>query len=167
MAVWVAYNNNKYIKILLLRSTKLNKLIKKNMATTLQQAQERFGEAGFSRVGRYEEGTKGKGASWNASKARAKTNFAPAMQEALQKDAYGKGLEKADANTYDRGVMDKGVNNWPVGMQASKSKYQKNIAPFVPLWSADLPTAPQQRRSAANLKRMTENVQRFIQAAGK
>lgn len=137
------------------------------MATTQQQAKDRFAEAAFSRVARYQEGTAGKGASWQSSKARAKTNYTPAMQEALQKDAYGKGLEKADASDYDAGVRDKGVNNWPVGMQAGSDKFADRIQKFVPLWGQDLPTSSGQRRSAANIKRMTENVQRFIAAAGK
>ena len=134
---------------------------------SLQQAKERFSEAGFSRVARYEQGTEGKGSEWNASKGRAKANFTPAMQEALQKDAYGKGLDKADASDYDRGIRDKGVNNWPVGMQASADKFAERIQKFEPLWNASLPTPAGPRRSAANIKRMTENVTRFIQAAGK
>ena len=134
---------------------------------SLEMAKTRFSDAGFSRSDRYEAGTKGKGSRWNAAKERAKANFVPAMQEALQKNSYNKGLDAADANTYDRGVADKGVNNWPVGMQASADKFAKNVAPFVSLWDASLPTTAGPKRSAANIKRMTENVQRFITAAGK
>ena len=137
------------------------------MAATPQQAKERFADAGFSRVSRYEDGTRNKGQKWEGSKARAKTNFIPAMQEALQKDSFGKGLDKANASDYDSGIRDKGVNNWPVGMQAGADKFGERVAPFVPLWDASLPTAAGPRRSAANIKRMTENVARFISAAGK
>ena len=137
------------------------------MAVSLEMAKQRFSEAGFSRSDRYQQGTEGKGSAWNASKARAKSNYTPAMQEALQKDSYSKGLDKADASDYDRGVADKGVNNWPVGMQASADKFGERIQKFVPLWDQALPTAPGPRRSAANIKRMTENVQRFVSAAGK
>ena len=134
---------------------------------SLQQAKDRFGDAGFSRVGRYEEGAKGKGAKWEGSKARAALNYAPAMQEALQKKSFDKGLEKATAADFDKGIRDKGVNNWPVGMQAGAEKFANRIAPFVPLWDQALPTASGNRRSAANIKRMTENVERFVKAAGK
>lgn len=135
------------------------------MAATLEQAKARFADAGFSRAGRYEEGAKGKGTVWNAAKARAKTNYTPAMQEALSRDAFGKGLDKANSADYDTGVANKGVQNWPVGMQASSEKYGARSSKFVPLWSASLPTPGGNRRSAANIKRMTENVQRFIDAA--
>ena len=134
---------------------------------SLEMAKARFAEAAFSRSDRYAEGTKGKGSKWESSKARAKANFKPAMQEALSNGAYDKGLDSANASTYDQGVRDKGVNNWPVGMQAGADAFGKNVQPFVQLWDAELPTAGGQRRSAQNLKRMSENVARFISAAGK
>jgi hypothetical protein len=134
---------------------------------SLEMAKARFAEAGFTRSDRYQEGTRGKGAKWQGSKERAKANFAPAMQEALQKGSYAKGLDSANAADYDSGVQNKGVNNWPVGMQASAEKFGKNVQAFVRLWDEALPTAAGNRRSAANLKRMTENVQRFITASGK
>jgi hypothetical protein len=112
-------------------------------------------------------GTQGKGAAWEQSKARAKTNFQPAMQEALAKGSYGTGLDKASGSDYDNGVRNKGRANWSVGMQAAETKYLKKIQPFTQLWGAALPTAGGARGSANNLKRMTENVERFRKAAGK
>lgn len=132
------------------------------MPVSVQEAVRRLQDAGITRGDRYQMGTAGKGAAWEGSKARAKVNFAPAMQEALSKDAYGKGLDKAGASSYDSGVRNKGVANWGVGMQAGGEKYLKNIQPFVTLWGEALPTTAGPRRSAQNLKRMTENVQRFI-----
>jgi hypothetical protein len=137
------------------------------MSVSVQEARQRFEDAGFQRADRYEVGTEGKGSAWAASKSRAKTNFAPAMAEVLSKDLYAKGLDKADAGDYDRGIKDKGVANWGTGMQAGGSKWEDRIGKFANLWDQDLSTAPGPKRSANNLKRMTENVQRFISAAGK
>src|SRR3990167_4363696 len=134
---------------------------------TLEQAKQRFAEAAFSRVDRYVENTRGKGAKWQGSKERAKANWAPAIQEVLAKKTYDKGLDDASAADYDTGVRDKGGNNWPVGMQAGSDKFGKNVQKFVQLGDADLPTAPGNKRSAANIKRMTENVTRFMSTAGK
>lgn len=132
----------------------------------INEAKRRFEEAGISRSDRYEVGVQGKGNAWAASKARAKSNYVPAMQEALQKNSYEKGLDKADASDYDQGVQTKGVANWGVGMQAGSDKYQQNTQKYANLWGQSLPTARGPRRSANNLKRMTENVQRFIAAKG-
>lgn len=132
------------------------------MSVSSAEAATRFANSGFERSGRYEEGTKGKGQKWDASKARAKINYGPAMQAALADKSYEKGLEKANGSDYEKGVRDKGVANWGVGMSASSDRYQQNIQPFAELWDKDLPTAKGPRRSAANMKRMTENVQRFI-----
>ena len=128
----------------------------------INQAMQRFEEAGISRTDRYQTGVQGKGQKWAASKARAKSNYVPAMQEALSKNSYEKGLDKADASDYDQGVQGKGVANWGVGMQAGASKYQQGVQKYANLWDQNLPTERGPRRSAANLKRMTENVQRFV-----
>lgn len=129
------------------------------------EAASRFRNAGFERADRYQTGTDGKGSEWAGSKSRAKANYAPAMQQALQDGSYGKGLDKADASDYDRGVREKGVQNWGTGMQAGADKYQERIQTFANLWDQDLPTARGPKRSQANLKRMTENAMRFIEAA--
>ena len=110
-------------------------------------------------------GTAGKGTVWEASKNRAKANFSPAMSIALSEDRYGKGLDGASSSDYDQGVRGKGKTNWSTGMQAAEPKYIKKIQKFVPLWSTALPTSGGGRRSPANLQRMSENVQRFIDAA--
>lgn len=89
------------------------------------------------------------------------------MAEVLSKDLYSKGLEKATGEDYDRGISTKGIPNWGTGMQAGGLKWANRIGKFSSLWGAALPTAAGPRRSAANLKRMTENVQRFVAAAGK
>lgn len=137
------------------------------MSVTLEMAKQRFADAGFQRADRYEQGASGKGTKWASAKARAKTNWQPAMQEALSKDLYGKGLDKADAGDYDTGVKDKGVPNWGTGMQAGSEKFGKRVQKFTSLWDSGLPTARGARRSANNIKRMTENVARFQAAAGK
>ena len=134
------------------------------MAVSAQEAAKRLREAGVRNSDRYEMGTSGKGSKWEAAKTRAKANFSVGMSEALSEQRYEKGLDNSSASDYDQGVRGKGKQNWSTGMQAAESKYTKNIAPFVPLWGQDLPTAGGPRRSAANISRMTENVQRFINA---
>ena len=137
------------------------------MAVSVQEARQRFEDAGFQRADRFEAGTKNKGSAWAASKSRAKTNFNPAMQEVLSKDLYGKGLDKADATDYDKGILNKGIANWGTGLQAGGEKWEKRVSKFVSLWTQALPTPPGPKRSASNLKRMSENVQRFNKASGK
>lgn len=89
------------------------------------------------------------------------------MAEVLSKDLYDKGLDKADAGDYDRGIRDKGIANWGTGMQAGGTKWEERVQPFVSLWDQDLPTAPGPKRSGANTKRMLENAERFVKASGK
>lgn len=136
------------------------------MAKDLQTAVNRFKDAGISNTDRYEEGTRGKGSAWASSKQRAKENFKVGMAEALSKGSYEKGMDNSQASDYDSGVLNKGKANWGVGMQAGGEKYSKNISKFVPLWGQALPTGRGAKRSASNIKRMTENVERFVKAKG-
>jgi len=135
------------------------------MAVSVQEAASRFQSAGFERADRYQQGTVGKGSAWVGSKARAKANWAPGIQQAIADKAFDRGLDATDANAYEAGVRDKGIANWGTGMQAGSAKYQAKIQKFSGLWGAALPTARGPKRSGANLKRMTENAQRFIDAA--
>ena len=137
------------------------------MSVSISEAKQRFEDAGFTRADRYEKGTEGKGSEWEASKSRAKTNYKPAMAEALANDAYEKGLDRADAGDYDRGIRNKGIPNWGTGMQSGGDKWAERVAPFESLWDASLPTSAGPKRSSANIKRMNENVQRFIDRSGK
>lgn len=137
------------------------------MSVNAQEAARRLREAGTMRSDRYAMGTEGKGGAWESSKSRAKTNWGPGMQAAIAAKSYDAGLDKASGSDYDAGVRNKGRANWSVGMQAAESKYVKKIQPFTNLWGAALPTAKGNRGSAANMKRMTENAERFRKAAGK
>jgi hypothetical protein len=132
---------------------------------TLQEASARLQEAGVANADRYQRGTSGKGAKWHQATTAAEANYQEGIQRALSEKRFGKGVQAAGASSYDAGVSAKGVANWPTGMRLAGPKYEKKVQKFVALWNAPLSTPKGSRRSPANLKRMTENVERFIKAA--
>lgn len=134
---------------------------------SIQSAQADFEQAGLSRSQRYAEGTSGKGGKWQSGAAAGEGNYKTGVTAALASGAYGKGVGKAGASAYDSGVRLKGVNNWPTGMQQGGSNWAKGVQPFQSLWVAALSTARGAKRSPNNLKRMSENVERFTKAGGK
>jgi hypothetical protein len=137
------------------------------MAISIAEAAQRLVEAGLAMAGRYERGTTGVGGKWFSAASKAEDNFKVGMSAALARGAFGKGIQEAGASSYDEGVRSKGVMNWPTGMQAAGPKYQRKIQKFSGLWGAALPTPRGARGSANNLKRMSENVDRFMKTAGK
>ena len=133
---------------------------------SLAQAAERLEAAGINFGDRYEAGTRGKGDEWFEGASGAQQNWEQGVTRAAQEDAFSKGVRDAGAGAYDEGVRTKGVTNWPTGMGVAGPKYMRKTERFQRLWDSPLPTPRGARRSPANVKRMEENRQRFIETAG-
>ena len=115
---------------------------------------------------RYRRGASGKGGKWQTGAGAAEQNFQEGIQRALATKAFSKGVSEAGASAYDQGVANKGVNNWGTGLQVSGDKYARKTGKYAALWNQPLATPRGAKRSASNLKRMTDNVARFIAAKG-
>ena len=131
---------------------------------SVQEAAERLEEAGIRLSDRYARGASGKGSKWLAGAGRAGQNYQEGISRALAEKSFEKGVQEAGATAYDQGVQLKGVNNWGSGMQTSGDKYVRKTQKFAALWNQPLSTPRGARRSAANAKRMQENVTRFQNA---
>ena len=133
---------------------------------TAQEASARLESAGFANADRYAKGVQGKGGAWFSGASKAGANYQQGVQAAIAADKFGKGVRDAGSQSYDLGVTQKGTANWPTGMQQAGGKYQRKIAKFQPLWDQALPTPGGPKRSPANVKRMQENMDRFVRTAG-
>lgn len=132
---------------------------------TLQQAKERFEQAGLTMGNRYIEGAQGKGSEWASQAVARKANWVQGVQQAVNKDSYSSGIREAGAAAYDRGVEQKGETNWSSGMQIGSAKYESKVSKFASLWSQKLPTPRGVAGSPENRKRIDENIARFQNAA--
>ena len=130
------------------------------------EAAARLSAAGVANQDRYQKGTTGKGNGWAARTGASEANYNAGIQEAIAKKRFTKGVSEAGAQGYDSGVQNKGVANWPTGMQQAGDKYQRKVAKFQPLWDQTLPTPRGPRRSPANIKRIQDNIDRFVRTAG-
>ena len=133
---------------------------------SLQEAAARLAESGIRLSDRYQRGASGKGSKWASATGASEQNYNDGIQKAIAAKSFSKGISEAGAGAYDQGVSQKGVLNWPTGMQFADAKYQKKTGKFAALWNQPLSTPRGSRRSAANLKRMQENVDRFAKAKG-
>ena len=130
------------------------------------EAASRLSAAGFNNQDRYQKGVSGKGNTWASRTSASEGNWQTGVQQAIASKRFSKGVSDAGASGYDRGVSTKGVANWPTGMQFAGEKYQRKIAKFQPLWDQSLPTPKGARRSPSNLKRIQDNIDRFVRASG-
>ena len=133
---------------------------------TASEAASRLEQAGFANQDRYQKGVSGKGSLWSSRTSASEANWQAGVQEAIAKKKFARGVTEAGPSGYDQGVTQKGVANWPTGMQQAGTKYQKKVAKFQPLWDQALPTPKGNRRSPQNLKRIQDNIDRFVRAAG-
>lgn len=134
---------------------------------SVEEAANRLEEAGINFADRYAKGVEGAGGKWHSAASKAGKNYEVGVTQAMQRDAFQKGIQEAGASAYDEGVRTKGVTNWPTGMQVAGAKYARKIQKFATLWDAPLATPKGARRSPQNIKRMQENAERFIRVAGK
>ena len=135
------------------------------MSVTPQEAAKRLAEAGLSFQDRYTSGATGKGGKWVSAASAAEANYKEGVASAISKSAFSKGVSAAGASAYDTGIRDN-ADRWGDGMGKAESAFLKGVAPFTNLWGSALSTARGAKRSAANLRRMTENVERFVKAKG-
>lgn len=133
---------------------------------SVQEAADRLADAGLRLRDRYERGTAGKGGRWVGAAAVASKNFKDGMSEFLAKGDLGKAMQEAGGGAYDEGVRNKGVLNWPTGMAAGAAKYTRKVGKFAALWNQPLPTPKGAKRSPNNIKRISENIDRFQKARG-
>lgn len=129
-----------------------------------QEAAKRLSSAGFNFADRYASGVQGKGSAWEQGAKAGANNYQAGIQRALSEGSYSKGVSRAGGSRYDQGVNTKGVNNWPTGMQLAEDRYVEGVQPFTGLWDSALATPRGPKGSPANLKRMQENVDRFMKA---
>ena|SRR3990167_8951333 len=130
------------------------------------EAAARLEQSGFNSQDRYQKGVSGKGSLWASRTSASEASWQSGVQQAIAAKRFTKGISEAGASGYDQGVSSKGVQNWPTGMQQAGTKYQKKIAKFTPLWDQTLPTPKGGKRSPNSMKRIQENMDRFVRAAG-
>lgn len=130
------------------------------------EAASRLEQSGFNNQDRYSKGVSGKGSLWASRTSASETSWQAGVQDAIAKKKFSKGVSDSGPSGYEQAVTSKGVQNWPTGMQQAGSKYQKKIAKFQPLWDQSLPTPRSNKRSPQNLKRIQDNIDRFVRASG-
>jgi len=129
------------------------------------EAAARLSAAGSASQDRYQKGTAGKGNAWLSGASASEANYQAGVQAAIGKKKFSSGVQRAGATAYDQGVQNKGALNWSTGMQFASTNYQKGVQKVASLWNQPLSTPRGPKGSPNNLKRMTDNVQRFQQAA--
>lgn len=113
---------------------------------------QRAGSAGSD----YSKGARETTKDQSSSAIAAKAIYQQALQESFGRDAFAKGLQKSGKQGWLNGVMQKGENNYSVGVTApsSLSKYTTESARFDGARNAAANIARGPKGSPQNLQRV-------------
>lgn len=134
---------------------------------TPQEASQALADAGTNKLARYTAHIQGKGNTWLTRFTASSDAIKAGLQRVIAGNLAIEGARKAGPGRYDRAATDKAPNAWQLGMADAGTTWLAKISRFLPLWTQALATAPGGRRSAANRRRIEENMKRFEDAAGK
>lgn len=100
------------------------------MAKTAQQSAQKFADRAAGSVGTYLEGVSMTTKDQAAAAIAAAPIYAQAVQAAVTRGAFQKGLQKSGKSGWQKGVADKGGNRFAEGVGQAGPKYATNSAPF-------------------------------------
>ena len=93
-------------------------------------AAERFSTRAGGAQKEYTEGVAGAGQTWQDNAAANEGVYAQAVQEAIGRGAFGKGIAKAGAAKFTDRAKSLGAQRYPSGIAAGKQSYANNVAPY-------------------------------------
>ena len=127
------------------------------MAKTAQQSAQKFADRAASSVGTYLEGVSMSTKDQAAAAIAAAPIYAQAVQAAVSRGAFQKGLQKSGKAGWLKGVTEKGENNYGTGVTApgSLSKYTTESSRFDSARNAASGVARGPKGSPQNLQRVS------------
>jgi hypothetical protein len=118
-----------------------------------EDAGQKLGRVAPTRAQDYRDGVASSNVDWAGATAAAKETFATGVQEAINRDAFRKGVQAAGTDKWKKGSVEKGAVRWAPGVQAGLASYVQNVKPyFDAIESTTLPPR-RPRGDAANQQR--------------
>ena len=97
---------------------------------SLAEISKKFIDVTPQRAAEYEAGVKSPKRDWEQSTVAAEANFEAGIQKAVQNKSFGKGVKAAGNAKYQKGVIEKGVSRWPVGVSLSQQAFADGYGPY-------------------------------------
>lgn len=121
---------------------------------SISDISKKFIDVTPGRSAQYEEGVRNPKKDWATATAAAESSFEAGIQKAVQNKSFGKGVKAAGTPKYQKGVVEKGVSRWPVGVSLAQEAFAKGFGPFRDI--IERTTLPQRyaRRDPRNLARV-------------
>lgn len=130
-------------------------LVKMAAIKSIAEIGKKFIEVTPGRSAQYAAGVRNPKKDWETATAAAEPAFEAGVQKAIATKAYGKGVKLAGKAKYQKGVEEKGVARWPVGVSLAEEAFITGYGPYRD--EIERTTLPQRyaRRDPRNLARVS------------
>lgn len=114
------------------------------------------------RSGDYAKGIANPRTSWKAATLAASDAYKDGVQQAIQRNAFSKGVSAAGDEKWQRKAVSNGVDRWGPGVQNAKGDYAAGFAPFREAIAACNLPPRYARRDPRNLARVKAIVDALV-----
>lgn len=78
----------------------------------------------------YKAGVESPRRDWAQATKKAEKAYAAGVQAAISEKRFGRGVDAAGTEKWQRNTLKKGVDRWGPGVQAARGDYEAGFAPF-------------------------------------
>lgn len=78
----------------------------------------------------YQAGVSDSAVDWAGPAAAAEESYNAGVQEAISRNAFGRGVRDAGNEKWQRAAADKGAARWGPGVRAGQGAYERGFEPF-------------------------------------
>jgi hypothetical protein len=97
---------------------------------SLERSTNKWERQSASSTPEYEAGIKSPKTDWQKAASDAEANYTAGVQAAIQRKAFGKGVNKAGSAKWQNQALTKGVQRWAQGISLSKDAYTAGFGPY-------------------------------------
>lgn len=94
-------------------------------------AAKKFVSRGMAAGADYTAGVRGSGDRWKAATVAGKDNYTAGVNDAIQRNAFEKGVNAAGGAKFEERAAGVGANRYPQGIQQSENAWAQNTGPYL------------------------------------
>jgi len=97
---------------------------------SMQRISSKWNDRASQSQQQYTDGVQNPRADWMTATAAAEANFEKAMQAAISRKSFGKGVKLAGTPTWQANALAKGPLRWAEGVRLAVSKFERAFQPY-------------------------------------
>lgn len=117
-------------------------------------AAAKFTQRAAAAAGDYQTGVQGAGEDWARNAAASVDNYNAAVQEAITRGAFARGVSKAGGAKFAQRASTVGARRFPEGVREAAPAFQEGVAPYLQVISGLTLPPRRPKGDPANMQRV-------------